>query len=60
MVINMGLFGCKNWEPKKCVRCGAAWGMSDCFERIDFASKEEAEAFYKSKGGKGASEPMKV
>lgn len=54
------MFGCKNWKPGKCVRCGAALGLSSCFERIEFESKEEADAFYKSKGGRGAMEPLKV
>ena len=46
-------YGCKNWEPNKCVRCGALLGLSDCFESIYFETDEELADFYKAKGGKG-------
>ena len=48
------MHGCKNWEPGKCVRCGAALGLSSCFDPIHFDMKEEADAFYNAKGGLGA------
>ena len=45
--------GCENWEPNKCVRCGALWGASDCFKSIHFDTDKELEDFYISKGGEG-------
>jgi len=46
--------GCENWEPNKCVRCGAMFGASSCFKPIKFGTKAELDEFYKSKGGKGS------
>lgn len=54
----MGFTGCKNWRVGKCVRCGAYWGASSCFDSIRFETKEEADEYYKKKGGKGAGEPL--
>ena len=45
--------GCKNWEPEKCIRCGALYGASNCLELIEFETEKELGNYYKSKGGKG-------
>ena len=40
------MIGCKNWKPKKCVRCGASLGLSDCFDPFE-GTLEELVSYYK-------------
>jgi len=42
------MIGCRDWEPNKCIRCGAYLGMSSCFKPFK-GTKEEIELYYKCK-----------
>ena len=39
------MIGCKDWLPKKCLRCGAYIGASTCFNSFK-GTKEEIIEYY--------------
>ena len=42
------MIGCKDWLPKKCLRCGAYIGASACFNLLK-GTREEIMEYYEGR-----------